>query len=84
MAIVLPVGEEGPTEFRYVSAILTHDMMTLNSDQLPVPVMTIDWQDDVRMGLGHGSFGQELWLGLFFVVGSLELRQASVSSLTLS
>ena len=22
-------------------------------------------QDDVRMGLGHGSFGQELWLGFF-------------------
>jgi hypothetical protein len=38
-------ARKGPAEFRYVrvSAVLMHDMMTLNSDQLPVPVMTIDW-----------------------------------------
>ena len=35
------------------------------------------------MGLGHGSFGQELWLGFFPVVGSLELHQASVRFITL-
>lgn len=35
------------------------------------------------MGLGHGSFGQELWSGFFSVVGSFELRQGSVRSLTL-
>lgn len=29
------------------------------------------------MRFGHGSFGQELWLGFFSVAGSLEHRQAS-------
>jgi hypothetical protein len=36
------------------------------------------------MGLGHGSLGRELWLGLFSVAGSLELRQTSVRLLALS
>ena len=53
-------------------AVLMHDMMTSNLDQIPVPVTG---QDDARMRPGHGSFGQELWLGLFSVVGRLEHRR---------